>query len=45
MLSQIDVLYEIFMQSGIPQYAKDSLGEKVAKMKKSLLVGEENDRA
>ncbi len=43
-LSQIDMLYEIFMQSGIPQYAKDSLGEKVAKMKKSLLVGEENDR-
>ena len=45
MLSQIDMLYEIFMQSGIPQYAKDSLGERVTKMKKALTAGEEDDRA
>ena len=42
MLSQIDMLYDIFMQSGIPQYSKDALGEKVAKMKKELGIGEEN---
>lgn len=43
MLSQIDMLYDIFMQSGLPQYSKDALGEKVAKMKKSLSLGENND--
>ena len=43
MLSQIDMLYDIFMQSGIPQYSKDALGEKIAKMKKELDMGEEND--
>ena len=45
MLSQIDMLYEIFMQSGLPQYSKDALGEKMSKMKKTLGVGEENERA
>ena len=40
MLSQIDMLYEVFMQSGLPQYSKDALGERVAKMKKSLAEGE-----
>ena len=45
MLSQIDMLYEIFMQSGLPQYSKDALGERMAKMKKTLGVGEEDDRA
>ena len=42
MLSQIDMLYEIFMKSGLPQYSKDALGEKVAQMKKSITSGEEN---
>ena len=43
MLSQIDMLYEIFMNSALPQYSKDALGEKVAEMKKSIAVGEGND--
>ena len=42
MLSQIDMLYEIFMNSALPQYSKDALGEKIADMKKSIKVGEEN---
>ena len=40
MLSQIDMLYEIFMNSALPQYSKDALGEKVAEMKKSIRIGE-----
>lgn len=43
MLSQIDLLYEIFMQSSLPQYAKDSVGEKVSEMKRNLLSGDVND--
>jgi len=42
MLSQIDMLYEIFMNSALPQYSKEALGEKIADMKKSIKVGEEN---
>ena len=40
MLSQIDMLYEIFMNSSLPQYSKDALGEKMAEMKKSICRGE-----
>lgn len=40
MLSQIDMLYEIFMNSALPQYSKDALGEKVAEMKKSIRIGD-----
>ena len=43
MLSQIDMLYEIFMNSALPQYSKDALGEKVSQMKKSIDLGEEDD--
>ena len=43
MLSQIDMLYEIFMNSALPQYSKDALGERVSEMKKSIACGEEND--
>ena len=40
MLSQVDMLYDIFMQSSLPQYSKDAVGEKVAAMKKELSNGE-----
>ena len=43
LLSQIDLLYDIFMQSSLPQYSKDAVGEKVTKMKKALAAGEENE--
>ena len=36
MTSQIDMLYEIFMSASLPQYQKDAIGEKIAKMKGAL---------
>lgn len=44
MLSEIDMLYEIFISSSLPQYSKDAISEKVAKMKKRLVCGEENEK-
>jgi len=34
--SQIDMLYEIFMSASLPQYLKDSVGEKIGEMKAAL---------
>lgn len=34
--SQIDMLYEIFMSAGLPQYLKDSVGERISEMKATL---------
>ena len=42
MNSQIDMLYDIFMCSALPQYQKDAVGEKIAKMKEAL--AENGDR-
>ena len=39
--SQIDMLYDIFMTSSLPQYSKDAVGEKIAAMKK--LIEKEED--
>lgn len=36
LLSQIDMLSDIFMSSSIPQYRKDAVGERIAKMKEAL---------
>ena len=36
MRAQVDMLYEIFMTSSLPQYAKDSVGERIAEMKTKL---------
>ncbi|MBE6644636.1 MAG: hypothetical protein E7612_04560 [Ruminococcaceae bacterium] len=43
--SQTELLYEIFMSSSIPAYLKESVGERVAAMKKQLCAKEvsEND--
>ena len=30
---QIDMLYDIFMSSALPQYQKDAVGERIGKMK------------
>ena len=43
-LAEIDMLYEIFISSSLPQYAKDAISEKVSKMKKSLEVTEKNEK-
>lgn len=40
MRSQIDMLYDIFMTSSLPQYSKDAVGEKIAAMKLLLEKGE-----
>lgn len=34
--AQIDMLYDIFMTSALPQYQKDAIGERVAVMKEAL---------
>ena len=33
MIAQIDMLYDIFMSSGLPVYQKDEVSERVRKMK------------
>ena len=43
MLAEIDMLYEIFISSSLPQYSKDAVSEKVNKMKKKLGCDEENE--
>lgn len=39
--AQIDMLYSIFMSSALPQYQKDEIGERVAKMKEALAKDED----
>ena len=34
--AQVDMLYDIFMSSALPQYQKDAVGERVAQMKEAL---------
>ena len=41
--SQIDMLYEIFMSAALPQYLKDSVGEKISEMKSALGKEVRND--
>lgn len=41
--SQIDMLYEIFMSAALPQYLKDSVGEKIALMKAAIGKEEKNE--
>ena len=36
MNTQIEMLYEVFMSSSLPAYQKESVGEKIAEMKRSL---------
>ena len=43
MKAQVDMLYEIFMTSSLPQYAKDSVGERIAEMKTKLSYGDEEN--
>lgn len=42
--SQIDMLYDIFMASALPQYQKDAVGEKIAKMKGALCENYDTDK-
>lgn len=36
MTAEVDMLYEIFMQSSLPQYSKDAVSEKIKAMRESL---------
>ena len=36
LISQIDMLRDIFMSASLPQYQKDAIGERIAKMKEAL---------
>lgn len=36
MSAQIDMLYNIFMSSSLPQYSKDAVGERIAEMRAAL---------
>ena len=36
MLAQVDMLYQVFMSSSLPQYEKDSIAERVGAMKRAL---------
>ena len=36
MAAQIDMLYDIFMSASLPQYQKDAVGERIAKMREAL---------
>ena len=42
---QIEMLYEIFMSAALPQYLKESVGEKISKMKSCLKSEEMTDDA
>jgi len=41
--AQIDMLYQIFMTSSLPQYAKDEVGTRIAEMKAALEGGAKNE--
>jgi len=41
MSAQIDMLYDIFMTSSLPQYQKDAVGEKIKKMREVSKIGNE----
>lgn len=36
MSAQVDMLYNIFMSSSLPQYSKDAVGERISEMKAAL---------
>ena len=42
--SQIEMLYEIFMSSSLPQYQKEAMGEKINKMRKELCCYENEQK-
>jgi len=41
--SQIDMLYEVFMASALPQYSKDAIFEKISAMRAALTESEKTD--
>ncbi len=43
LISQIELLYDVFMSSSLPAYQKEAVGERVREMKKLLKAGSENE--
>lgn len=43
LLSELDMLYEVFMAASLPQYEKDRVGEKFAAIKKAVGAGDVTD--
>ena len=41
--AQIDMLYNVFMSSALPQYQKDAVGERIAKMKEAIAENEREE--
>ncbi|MBR2342726.1 MAG: hypothetical protein IKA64_00560 [Clostridia bacterium] len=44
MREQVELLYDVFMSSSLPQYKKDEIGERVAKMRMELSENEAADK-
>ena len=44
MLSQVEMLYDIFMSSALPQYKKDEIGERIAAMREELKLCDESTK-
>jgi hypothetical protein len=44
LLSEVEMLGEIFMSSSLPQYQKDSIGERIFKMKQELKNDESDEK-
>ena len=42
--AEVDMLYEIFMSAALPQYLKDSVGERIAKMKAEISETPSNEK-
>lgn len=43
MLTEVEMLYDIFMNSSLPQYSKDAVGEKISIMKKTISAGKDDE--
>ena len=39
--AQIDMLYDVFMSSALPQYQKDEVGERIAVMREAIAANED----
>ena len=44
MSAQTDMLYAVFMASGLPQYQKEEIGERIAEMRKELQLNESDGK-
>lgn len=43
LLCEVDMLYDVFMQSSLPEYQKESVRERVASMKRALSEADSNE--